>query len=125
MEGDFIDTDLVAILTLFQSTPSAWRETAQRFRAVVVLCISIHSLRMEGDFLLCLVLSAQLYISIHSLRMEGDTRLPESDIIGKISIHSLRMEGDPESFEGIALEPSFQSTPSAWRETTFAMVNLQ
>ena len=35
----------------FQSTPSAWRETQNIQKRFVVLHISIHSLRMEGDFL--------------------------------------------------------------------------
>ena len=33
----------------FQSTPSAWRETRSCASRVSVQCISIHSLRMEGD----------------------------------------------------------------------------
>ena len=56
--------------------------------------ISIHSLRMEGDYH-SLCRKSSLYISIHSLRMEGDVKKHlfqghELDI----SIHSLRMEGD-------------------------------
>ena len=41
----------------------------------------------------------------------------------KISIHSLRMEGDPtlDSFSNHLSE--FQSTPSAWRETSFSDFN--
>ena len=35
--------------TKFQSTPSAWRETEMTFTTLVYCCISIHSLRMEGD----------------------------------------------------------------------------
>ena len=35
------------------------------------LTISIHSLRMEGDFLFVCI-QRYLIISIHSLRMEGD-----------------------------------------------------
>ena len=57
-------------------------------------------------------------ISIHSLRMEGD---PLPDLAGEIleiSIHSLRMEGDPAPFPRDHLQASFQSTPSAWRETS-------
>ena len=38
-------TDAVA----FQSTPSAWRETESGIYAGVLVMISIHSLRMEGD----------------------------------------------------------------------------
>ena len=34
---------------LFQSTPSAWRETYFCFFRIWHQCISIHSLRMEGD----------------------------------------------------------------------------
>ena len=35
--------------TPFQSTPSAWRETVQKECTPPPICISIHSLRMEGD----------------------------------------------------------------------------
>ena len=35
-----------------------------------------------------------------------------------ISIHSLRMEGDFTKLSGISATSSFQSTPSAWRETS-------
>ena len=34
----------------FQSTPSAWRETTKIDEAVLESIISIHSLRMEGDY---------------------------------------------------------------------------
>ena len=33
----------------FQSTPSAWRETSRLLPPEVAQSISIHSLRMEGD----------------------------------------------------------------------------
>ena len=36
-------------LPLFQSTPSAWRETGNFFYLIHNIVISIHSLRMEGD----------------------------------------------------------------------------
>ena len=35
---------------VFQSTPSAWRETSSPICNVRLIQISIHSLRMEGDF---------------------------------------------------------------------------
>ena len=56
-------------------------------------------------------------ISIHSLRMEGDQ--PNLIIFqgSGISIHSLRMEGDSPAVPTLANDVSFQSTPSAWRET--------
>ena len=79
----------------FQSTPSVWRETRRTHVARQIFPISIHSLRVEGDF--NSKGDDRLYnaISIHSLRVEGD------DIGGyimmicaRISIHSLRVEGD-------------------------------
>ena len=36
------------------------------------MCISIHSLRMEGDYKIVLNGTYGISISIHSLRMEGD-----------------------------------------------------
>ncbi len=58
---------------VFQSTPSAWRETGKpgqtRNRPGR---ISIHSLRMEGDGKAVMFIITDIIISIHSLRMEGD-----------------------------------------------------
>ena len=75
MEGDIYNFDNVFCVELFQSTPSAWRETwcyrkVDKGRHGRV--ISIHSLRMEGDPDLYAQLIAEIDISIHSLRMEGD-----------------------------------------------------
>ena len=57
--------------------------------------ISIHSLRMEGDFKGEFWETRLDDISIHSLRMEGDV-FQAVDVAAEtgISIHSLRMEGD-------------------------------
>ena len=60
----------------------------------------------------------RLDISIHSLRMEGDrigSGLADSL---RISIHSLRMEGDNARSRVVNMDFVFQSTPSAWRETS-------
>ena len=40
---------------IFQSTPSVWRETAMSGKMHISYCISIHSLRVEGDHLEVLV----------------------------------------------------------------------
>ena len=56
-------------------------------------------------------------ISIHSLRMEGDFRVAPSLHQAIISIHSLRMEGDCLDRVVSKNVMLFQSTPSAWRET--------
>ena len=94
MEGDLNSTFPVFHVVKFQSTPSAWRETAGTARTHIAgACISIHSLRMEGDTGTD-DSAARLYISIHSLRMEGDRRAACSCFVLHISIHSLRMEGD-------------------------------
>ena len=58
--------------------------------------ISIHSLRMEGDPVICGFHNNAVRISIHSLRMEGDTMADTTTIKDLV----------------------FQSTPSAWRETS-------
>ena len=102
---------------LFQSTPSAWRETLSWMYLLIFRFISIHSLRMEGDDSLPGFIILVSVISIHSLRMEGDKKrqcngkqhshfnpLPPHggrprrrifpDSPQRISIHSLRMEGD-------------------------------
>ena len=50
MEGDFIYLFLILSKILFQSTPSAWRETLFDDSMLPIRNISIHSLRMEGDF---------------------------------------------------------------------------
>ena len=50
MEGDVFIISFSLSLNVFQSTPSAWRETFCGLPSVLDLnFISIHSLRMEGD----------------------------------------------------------------------------
>ena len=50
--------------------------------------------------------------------MEGDARgICGNAGAAAISIHSLRMEGDVENSKNFLSRPTFQSTPSAWRET--------
>ena len=116
MEGDDAHCAMLSNIWEFQSTPSAWRETENMPDFVFITCISIHSLRMEGDDtgyadtggityfnplpphggrLYPIVNDWENYgISIHSLRMEGDPRSYPPMPAQSISIHSLRMEGD-------------------------------
>ena len=49
MEGDGYIYLLTSCAVLFQSTPSAWRETSFLPICILFIHISIHSLRMEGD----------------------------------------------------------------------------
>ena len=99
MEGDLGISLILFTILSFQSTPSAWRETSEVKHHEKVHCISIHSLRMEGDLVNGNSKSAMVFISIHSLRMEGDIAM------------LLPIFGGAE----------FQSTPSAWRETSGAV----
>ena len=80
-----------------------------------VVQISIHTLRMEGDGVDKRI-GYRTAISIHTLRMEGDRIMPFLTSPLKISIHTLRMEGDWTRCS-VSLELLFQSTPSAWRVT--------
>ena len=72
VEGD--DTDQIALIDM--------------------VCISIHALRVKGDYSLSATYGASV-ISIHALRVKGDFRLQvfESHATG-ISIHALRVKGD-------------------------------
>ena len=100
----------------FQSTPSVWRETDTIIPIYLDGSISIHSLRMEGDYIYYTP-SQNRSISIHSLRMEGDEVKTVGYIATNISIHSLRMEGDRSKVSVLLPVMPFQSTPSVWRET--------
>ena len=78
----------------FQSTPSAWRETFSRCSLTFAGDISIHSLRMEGDCCICPQNAGMVYFNPlppHGGRLSKDKNSPAYD--------------------------PFQSTPSAWRET--------
>ena len=101
----------------FQSTPSAWRETWVLASCRLDFFISIHSLRMEGDFPRKSSGILTIYFNPlppHGGRRAGVTsytiptdfnplpphggRLPVVCVVSLgtiISIHSLRMEGDP------------------------------
>ena len=79
---------------LFQSTPSAWRETAYDHIELYEEGISIHSLRMEGDFSgICWHCRQTSFQSTPSAWRETILLRPDAPAPG-ISIHSLRMEGD-------------------------------
>ena len=102
----------------FQSTPSAWRETAMRRTIRQVRGISIHSLRMEGDETARHgPMRNTTFQSTPSAWRETTGRVQCAVVAGDISIHSLRMEGDHGWNSTPGTQRQFQSTPSAWRET--------
>ena len=124
---------------LFQSTPSVWRETPTLLMIVDRLIISIHSLRVEGDFQSPSTMSlpalfqstpsvwretryipapiSSIFISIHSLRVEGDVLQSCREGINN-NFNPLPPCGGRHVLEedGVS-EMIFQSTPSVWRET--------
>ena len=79
---------------IFQSTPSVWRETCTWESEVYCNCISIHSLRMEGD------------------RRQKQQRADTGRFQSTPSVWR-------ETFAGFfkMADSAFQSTPSVWRET--------
>ena len=102
---------------LFQSTPSAWRETRQKYRGRILRNISIHSLRMEGDDLPC-------HRSLHPthfnpLPPHGGRHMTLSSLQYRSSFQSTpsAWRETYSQFHAFFRAAKFQSTPSAWRET--------
>ena len=116
----------IAFSRQFLSTPSGWRATLLAFENGVILDISIHALRVEGDprrscyaggadgFLSTpsgwratksfFKIREKFLISIHALRVEGDrdrTNLIVPHV--QISIHALRVEGDSKNGQSFRL----------------------
>ncbi len=106
------------MILIFQSTPSAWRETNASCTAASWSFISIHSLRVEGDLNIATITrpSERFQSTPSAWRETRGAVYPASS--NAISIHSLRVEGD--AFREFARHRrnKFQSTPSAWRETS-------
>ena len=130
---------------VFQSTPSAWRETrgspgipvphwnfnplpphggrhkSIRGQLISTIFKSTPSAWRETQFD---TRSAYFHhISIHSLRMEGDARFSGRFSIIPISIHSLRMEGDMHVFfdalfQCISIHSLRMEGDRSWRKNT-------
>ena len=123
--GRHITGRLCADPELFQSTPSAWRETSPvQTRSTAVVFQSTPSAWRET-----IQLATQLKeekISIHSLRMEGDLQYlpPRRSQHGFQSTPSAWRETPGAEFSRIP-HNAFQSTPSAWRETHSAAPHMR
>ena len=85
-------------------------------RRALLVNISIHALRVEGD-LYRLAHIQKALISIHALRVEGDEEIIDDSATQWISIHALRVEGDPARTDTVYGRKRFLSTPSGWRAT--------
>ena len=104
----------------FLSTPSGWRATALfEQRKVLVLGISIHALRVEGDQLSrdCYHCALAFLSTPSGWRATTEGQIDSLSLT--ISIHALRVEGDSASSAPIAMPAAFLSTPSGWRATAF------
>ena len=95
MEGDPDRNVFICSHDVFQSTPSAWRETSAKTPAALPSVISIHSLRMEGDSKL-MTLQVKIF-HFNPLPPHG---------------------GRLRKLQNLPIGATFQSTPSAWRETS-------
>ena len=107
---------LLFMAVVFQSTPSVWRETQGRNHPRSCCHISIHSLRMEGDFTLR-IRQIGFYISIHSLRMEGDFLCAFFSTANGAFQSTPSVWRETDTVSKYSYFEEFQSTPSVWRET--------
>ena len=125
----------------FQSTPSAWRETHLVKVSLYGRLISIHSLRMEGDY--DTSRTTQHFFHFNPLPPHGGRQIPDAagntaGYFNPLPPHGGRRKsyrGQAERNHFNPLPPhggrqtwncysekgkKFQSTPSAWRETGYA-----
>ena len=108
----------------FQSTPSAWRETQAGRAAAAREGISIHSLRMEGDCMFPCSFFFRAYFNPlppHGGRPERSRLYPCREYI---SIHSLRMEGDSRNISMEQLAEDFNPLPPHGGRQTPMISNL-
>ena len=106
---------------VFQSTPSAWRETpwmlSRKSRKKYFNPLPPHG----GRPTLVPNEKAEIVISIHSLRMEGDDIDSDEEEGKNISIHSLRMEGDSKTAQESVFHFAYPCTilQKRMQKTTF------
>ena len=94
----------------FQSTPSAWRETHYRIRKCHEYHISIHSLRMEGDAVYVFTISPFLYFNPlppHGGRLMEKLRASEHGHFNPLPPHGGRHFGE----SGICQACNFNPLP--------------
>ena len=124
MEGDALDSVEYRQAFIFQSTPSAWRETGEEVVKYVRKSISIHSLRMEGDTQLTPPITTAE--NFNPLPPHGG-RLFRSLQKSISWIFQSTPSAWRETFRSLQKSISwiFQSTPSAWRETNTECVVMR
>ena len=108
---------LFASGTRFQSTPSVWRETTAYKDWFPRMCISIHSLRVEGD---CKQMRREAGVDyFNPLPPCGGRRVPAIHVTCRCrDFNPLPPCGGRRLVsDGVYQTVGFQSTPSVWRET--------
>ena len=98
--------------SLFLSTPSGWRATPYIGQTnTLILPISIHALRVEGDRSCLSLLSSNFYFYPRPPGGGRQGPAPPCPKIMPISIHALRVEGDAASPKLLLLEKYFYPRP--------------
>ena len=135
-----LQSSVFCICFIFQSTPSAWRETLCYQFALVSFAISIHSLRMEGDFSYCAMCTVSTYFNplpphggrpveigtiptygtyFNPLPPHGGRQLPVVISTTILQDFNPLPPHGGRHVQKLSMYGNgvFQSTPSAWRET--------
>ena len=115
------------IIWQFQSTPSAWRETNTMREKARNFGISIHSLRMEGDVTIPNTITS--IGNFNPLPPHGGRRHYSTALESARDFNPLPPHGGRQPIvRTLSQAFTFQSTPSAWRETrtrsSFSFVQL-
>ena len=119
MEGDSPMRDCWIPLCLFQSTPSAWRETSHTVTAKLAVG-KFQSTPSAWRETVSFPPSLGVDSYFNPLPPHGGRRCCQRQFSRIIYFNPLPPHGGrPISSEPIAATISFQSTPSAWRETVF------
>ena len=118
-------TLLLLDFALFQSTPSAWRETRQNWKDCAISVFQSTPSAWRETYDVAKINDGGLFQSTPSAWRETDRVLHNYSFTESISIHSLRMEGDQSILLRITSSGSFQSTPSAWRETNSSSCSIR
>ena len=105
---------------LFQPTPPARTETCKENSILLVIDISTHSAREDGDLGRIKVPQEIEIISTHSAREDGDNNVIKVCYIIDISTHSAREDGDASGDPNLVTYILFQPTPPARTETIVA-----
>ena len=147
MEGDSKRFPVKCSPSVFQSTPSAWRETVVKSSWLSRISYFnplpphggrrqpvLHGIGRSRYFNPLPPHGGRRMQTVPPWMLSGFQSTPSAwretcspgvvshDLV--ISIHSLRMEGDPPKHHRMSVYFLFQSTPSAWRETLLRLGNL-